>query len=205
MSAVSDAVQDFIVLWAVIDPIGSIPVFVAVTKALSATERKAVLNRALLISACVLVGFAVVGQLILEAMGIPLAAFQISGGLVLFLFALTMIFGDSKPESETNAEPADDVAVFPLAVPSIASPGAMMAVVMLTDNHRHSIPHQAVTIGVMLLVLACVFGLLRLAGPILRLIGPAGASILSRIMGLVLASVAATEVLNGIKIYFELA
>ena len=85
----------------------------------------------------------------LLAMGVPLPAFQIAGGIVLFLFALTMIFGEGKPEEETHMlRSAQDTAIFPLATPSIASPGAMMAVVLLTENQSNSFIDQMVTAAI---------------------------------------------------------
>jgi len=90
-----------------------------------------------LASAIILLFFVIAGELILTAMAIPLEAFQIAGGIVLFLFALTMIFGESKPGADTRlAEGRTETAIFPLAVPSIASPGAMLAAVLLTENER---------------------------------------------------------------------
>lgn len=162
--------------------------------------------KATLISTLILLGFIVAGQLFLEAMSIPLSAFQIAGGLVLFLFGLMMIFGDSKPEHEmsklSTKKSDDDVAVFPISVPSIASPGAMMAAVLLTDNHRFDIMDQAITASAMLVVLGVTLVLLLFATQIQRIIGDTGASILSRISGLILASVAVDSVLTGIKMYF---
>jgi multiple antibiotic resistance protein len=123
---------------------------------------------------------------------------------VLFLFALTMIFGEPKSESDQrevsadeNADTAPSPAVFPLAVPSLASPGAMLAIVMLTDNNTNSIAEQAVTGAVMLSVVACAFVLMLLSDPIIRLIGHAGTSVVSRVMGMILASVAANSVLSA--------
>ena len=103
---------------------------------------------------------------------------------MVFLFALTMIFGESKPDQEKEFKPekGHDVAVFPLAIPSIASPAAMMTVVLLTDNHRTNIGEQAITSVVLLVVLGITLLLLFAAKPILRFIGNAGASIMSRIM-----------------------
>lgn len=131
-------IVQFVVLWAVIDPIGSIPVYLAKTIGLSLEDRRKIALKAVLISAGILLFFLVAGQTLLEAMQIPLTAFQIAGGLVLLLFALTMIFGEGKPEQEMKmATSLSELAVYPLAVPSIASPGAMMAIVLLTDNHRN--------------------------------------------------------------------
>lgn len=196
----------FVTIWVVVDPIGSIPVFIAVTAGHEARIRRGIAIRAVAYATGILLFFVVVGQLLLDALAIPLPSFQIAGGIVLFLFALTMIFGPSKPEAEMTdmVRPAHDLAVFPLAVPSIASPGAMLAVVTLTDNNRFSIPEQAVTTVVMLLIMAITLTLLLLASPIHRLIGTSGASIVSRIMGLILASVAANNVLEAVAAYFGL-
>lgn len=95
-----DIVSVFITFFAVIDPIGTVPVFIAVTRHIAEHDRWRVALRATLTSAAILIFFVVAGELILTAMGIPLSAFQIAGGIVLFLFALDMIFGDSKPEEE---------------------------------------------------------------------------------------------------------
>ncbi len=199
-------VKDFVYFFAVIDPIGTIPVFLAYTMGFDAAMRKKVALKAFLISTGILLGFVLTGQLFLEAMSIPLSAFQIAGGLVLFIFGLTMIFGKSKPEHEIANLPAkkaeDDVAVYPISVPSIASPGAMMAAVLLTDNHRFNIMDQAVTAGTMLVVLGVTLVLLLFATRIQKIIGDTGASILSRISGLILTSVAVDSVLTGLKMYF---
>ena len=97
-----DIVSVFITFFAVIDPIGTVPVFIAVTRHIAEHERWRVAVRATLTSAAILIFFVVAGELILTVMGIPLSAFQIAGGIVLFLFALDMIFGDSKPEEEVQ-------------------------------------------------------------------------------------------------------
>lgn len=117
-------VVQFVVLWAVIDPIGSIPVYLAKTVGLSPEDRRKIARNAILIAAGILLFFLVLGQWLLDAMQIPLSAFQIAGGLVLLLFALTMIFGESKPDQEIKMKSnLHELAVYPLAVPSIASPG----------------------------------------------------------------------------------
>jgi multiple antibiotic resistance protein len=142
---------------------------------------------------------------IFTAMEIPLSAFQVGGGLVLFLFALTMIFGESKPEEELKmAGEGRETAIFPLAVPSIASPGAMLAAVLLTENGRFGILEQALTTAMMLLVLLVALLFMLAAGTLHRLIGDSGASVVSRVMGMILASVAAANVLAGIEAHFGL-
>ncbi|KAE9537084.1 MarC family transcriptional regulator [Ursidibacter arcticus] len=193
-------VVQFVVLWAVIDPIGSIPVYLAKTIGLSPEDRRKIARNAILISFGILLFFLVMGQWLLEAMQIPLSAFQIAGGLVLLLFALSMIFGESKPDQEIKIRSnLSELAVYPLAVPSIASPGAMMAVVLLTDNHRYSISDQFITTGIMLSVLVITYLLFLVANRIQHLIGNAGAAIISRVMGLILSAVAINNILLGLR------
>lgn len=200
-----DFVATFIFFFAVIDPIGSVPVFIAVTSQYDDKAKRVIAVKATLVAALILLFFVVAGEVILTSMAIPLSAFQIAGGIVLFLFALSMIFGESKPEQEVKlAESGNETAIFPLAVPSIAGPGAMLAAVLMTENARYSLIEQAQTAGMMLLVLVVVLVLLLAASWINRLIGSSGASIVSRIMGLILASVATANVLAGITEYFSL-
>lgn len=147
--------------------------------------------------------FLIGGQVLFDAMEVPLPAFQIAGGLVLFLFALTMIFGDSKPEQEIRIKAnITEIAVYPLAVPSIASPGAMMAIVLLTDNHRFNLTDQFITALIMLTVLLITYLLLLAANRIQHFIGNSGAAIISRVMGLILATVAVNNILVGLRDFF---
>jgi len=190
--------QEFVTLWVVIDPIGTLPVFLAVTTGLSAAQRRTVALRAVAISFGVLTLFIGLGQVVLDALGLALPSFQIAGGIVLFLFALTMIFGHSKAETEiAEAERVRQTAVFPVAIPSIASPGAMLTVVILTDNDRFSVSHQVVTASLMGLVLICTLLILLAAAPLHRVLGTTGEAVISRVMGMVLAAVAVDAVLRG--------
>lgn len=193
-------IVQFVVLWAVIDPVGSIPVYLAKTVGLSIEDRRKIARNAILISAGILLFFLLLGQWLLDAMQIPLSAFQIAGGLVLLLFALSMIFGEAKQDQEIKMKSnLSELAVYPLAVPSIASPGAMMAVVLLTDNHRYSVTDQIITTVIMLAVLAVTYILLLLANRIQHLIGNSGAAIISRVMGLILCAVAINNILIGLR------
>ena len=196
-------VVQFVVLWAVIDPIGSIPVYLTKTVGLSVEDRRKIARKAVMIAAGILIFFLIAGQALLEAMQIPLTAFQIAGGLVLLLFALTMIFGEGKPEQEIKlSSNLNELAVYPLAVPSIASPGAMMAIVLLTDNHRFSLFDQTMTTLIMLSVLLITYLLFLAANRIQRWIGNTGAAVISRVMGLILAAVAINNMLVGIRDFF---
>lgn len=195
----------FIFLFAVIDPIGTVPLFIKTTNGFTNKEKQVTAFKAVFISTLVLLCFIIAGELLLDAMNIPLAAFQIAGGIVLFLFALTMIFGDSKPETEikkiTNTT---ETAIFPIAMPSIASPGAMLAVVLLTKNSEHSIWEQFQSSLVLLVVLALVLLLLLLSRGVHKIIGDSGASVISRIMGLILSSIAVSNIIDGINQSFIL-
>ena len=204
MLSLSESLTTFVLLWAVIDPIGTVPVFISATQGRPETERKRIAFVAAVTAAGILLFFIIVGEIMLRAMGVPILAFQIAGGIILFLFALTMIFGESKPEGEKKElRSTSDVAVFPLATPSLASPGAMMAVVLLTENSTNSIFNQMISSVIMLSVLAASYLLMLAAGFISRIIGDGGASIVSRVMGLILASIATTNVLEGAKQYFQ--
>jgi len=199
MSESQTIFSSFVLLWAVIDPIGTVPVFISATRG----QTEAARSRAAVVAAGILLFFIIAGEAVLGAMGVPVLAFQIAGGVVLFLFALTMIFGESKPEAEADEiAGAQDVAIFPLATPSIASPGAMMAVVLLTQNDLHTMSEEIGTTLLMLVVVGVAYVLMRFAGLIIRVIGEGGANIVSRVMGMILASVAATQVLEGVKEYF---
>ena len=189
---------DLVTLWVTIDPLGTVPLYLSVTKHLSAAERRRAAVRATIISFVLLAGFLYLGQYLLEYMRIELLSFQIAGGIVLFLFALSMIF-EKDHDHDARTPEGHDVAVFPLAMPSIATPGAMLAVVVLTDNNTHSFMEQTLTCGVMAIVLIATLVLMLLAGRILKLIGPAGANVLSRVMGLILSSVAVEMVYSAFK------
>jgi multiple antibiotic resistance protein len=200
-----DILAVFITFFAVIDPIGTVPVFLAVTAQYDQKTKRRVALLATIVSACVLLFFLVVGEIVLTALSIPLPAFQISGGIVLFLFALNMIFGDSKPDEEIKSlqDSHKETAIFPLAVPSIASPGAMLAAVLLTKNSVYTLWEQTQTAFVMLSVLILVYILMLLAGFINSLIGKSGASVISRVMGLILSSIAITNILTGFSDYYK--
>ena len=198
-----ELVRAAVLLWAVIDPIGTVPVFLAVTQRHPDQTKRRIAVRAITVAAIVLVVFMLLGQVVLEAMSIPLAAFRVSGGVILFLFALSMIFGESKPEGELEAVRShQETAVYPLAVPSIASPGAILAVVLLTDNHRFDWVHELRVAALTFAVLGVTLAFMMFAGRIQRVIGESGASVVSRIMGMILGAAAANDVLGGLKEYF---
>jgi len=199
--------NNFIFFFTIIDPIGTVPVFLAVTAGLPVAVKRRIAIRAAVFSAAILVTFIVVGQLLLRALEIDFAAFQVAGSIILFLFALDMIFGTSKPDSEIaeaeqHADDALDTAVYPLTIPSIAGPGAIMAVIVRTDNELYTLSEQISTTAIVVAILAIVLLAMLGASHIEKLIGTAGASMISRVMGLILAAVAADGALGGIQTYF---
>ncbi|MEM7754123.1 MAG: MarC family protein [Planctomycetota bacterium] len=203
-------IAEFIFFFTVIDPVGTVPVFLAATAGVAAHYRAKIAWRAFAISAILLVLSVVLGQITLEYLSINFAAFRVAGGVILFMFALNMIFGDSKPDSEiaeaeAHSDEALDKAVYPLAIPSIAGPGAMMAAIVRTDNQLYGLSDQVLTVAIILAVLGIVLACMLLATRIERLIGRSGASVVSRVMGLLFAAIAADGVMTGIRDYFGLA
>lgn len=201
----NDLLTSFITFFTVIDPIGTIPVFIAITSSVKNEERKKIARKAAFTAAAVLLFFIVLGELILNAIDLPLSTFQIAGGIVLFLFALTMIFGESKPEEElSNIDKKEDKAIFPLAMPSLASPGAILAAILLTENGKNTIIEQSLTTVTMFAVIAIAWLFMALSTKIFKYIGNSGAAIISRVMGLILSAVAIDNILEGFKTYFIL-
>ena len=200
---IAEIISKILFLIAVIDPLGSVPVYLEATKQLDQEHKKKVAIRASFIAALILLFFIVVGQIILEGMEVTLDAFQISGGVILFLFALTMIFGEGKPESEKHLiKDYKHVTIFPVAIPSIASPGAIMAVVLLTDNHIYTIQQQAFTTFLVLIVVALTMFILLAASHVQKRVGEYGITVISKIMGLILASYAVQSILSGLRDFF---
>ena len=191
-------IQDALILWATIDPIGTLAIFVAHTGHLPDAERRRVAIRVVLYAGSVLVGAILLGQLILTGMGIRLLSFQVAGGAILFLFGLQMIFGSSN--SRMRPEPDHDVAVFPLAIPATATPGAILAVILLTDNHQFPVAVQAgtaaVTVGILLVTLILLLNSNRIIG----IIGMNGAAILTKVMGMILAALSVEFMMEALGI-----
>ncbi|SET83915.1 MarC family protein [Thalassotalea agarivorans] len=200
-----DYLATFIFFFAVIDPIGTVPVFIATTNGYEGHDKRKIAFIATIVAAAVLLFFVIAGELILTAMDIPLSAFQTAGGIILFMFAFSMIFGESKPEEEIKMlNNVKETAIFPLAIPSIASPGAMLAAVLMTENAKYTLLEQTQVTLTLLAVLGLALVLMLCATWIHKFIGNSGASVVSRVMGLILASVATANVLEGLKIYYAL-
>ena len=188
----------FVTLFVIIDPIGSVPVFIGLTGNLSPEARRRVALKAILVAGGVLLFFVLLGKILFDAIGVKLTSFEIAGGILLFLFGVKMIF--DKPEGvDTPAEAGHDVAVFPLAIPSIAGPGAMLGAVVAANNPTYSFRQQMIATSVLLLVLGITYIFLRAANLIHLWIGRTGALILSRVMGIILTAIATETIISALK------
>ena len=194
-------IKDALILWATIDPVGTLAIFAALTHRMDTKQRFKTALKATLYSGVILIGAVLIGQVLLSAMGIRLVSLQVAGGIILFLFALKMIFGNGIEDDQSQTEKGHDIAVFPLAVPSIASPGAIMAAILLTDNHTHPISEQAATAVILCAILGVTFLFMLAAGFVIRIIGNNGAAILIRVMGMILAALSIEFVFEGLNLF----
>lgn len=190
--------KDFLILWTTVDPIGTLALFTGITAGLSDEERHNVAKRATFYATAVLMFSMVAGQFILSGMGIRLISLQVAGGIILFLFAFKMIF--SRMETSFRTEENHDISVFPLAIPSIATPGAIMAVILLTDNNLYTIGQQTMTAGVLLVIMLITYVFMVLSSRILRVIGKSGANILVKVMGMLLAALSVELIMEAVGI-----
>src|SRR5436190_9911759 len=191
--------KDFATIWTTIDPIGNVALFAGLTALLTRKERHLTALRAVIYATIILVGAMTAGQVILDAIGIHMHSLKVAGGIILFLFGVQMLFG-KMDKAERSPEEGRDLAVFPLAVPAIAGPGAMMAAIVLTDNDVYTVPERIETGIVLLVVLLLTYLLLLFSDAILRVIGRQGASVLVRVMGLILCSLAVDIVLTALGV-----
>ena len=182
--------DEFVLLLVTINPFAAVPVLLSVTAKMTAAERNQTAFRACLIASVILLFLLAFGQLFLEKLGVTLPALRIAGALVLLILGIRMVFGEIQGGSAESDAPAGDVAVFPLAMPLLAGGGSIAAIVAMTDNTVKSFAEQAVTSAVLLAVMAVIFAVLRSAEAIQKLIGDTGTNVMSRIMGLVLATLA---------------
>mgnify|MGYP000057408167 CR=1 FL=1 len=204
-------IHDAVTLFVIIDPISLVPLFIALTSREDPAQRRKIALRATALAAIVLIGFIIVGQFLLDSIEISLSAFQIGGGLVLMIIGLKMVFDDDTEMEaldleEGNEKPilVSDVAVFPLATPLIAGPGAIMAVVLLTDNDKYSPLDQVTTAVVVLAILSLTYFFLRQSDGVQNWLGRTGTSLVTRILGLLVVAFAIQTMLVGISSFFGL-
>jgi multiple antibiotic resistance protein len=179
-------------------------IFAALTKHHTAKERFAFATRGVIIAAVILLLFAVLGSAILEVFGITIPALRTAGGLLLFLIAIDMVFArhsggtGTTSEEEVEARQRDDIAVFPLAMPLLAGPGAISAVILLTTSATTDLEFWAVLAAIVVILFLAWLTLL-VAIPIQRLLGVTGLAVVSRIVGILLSALAVQFVFDGVK------
>jgi len=202
------ALKAFVTLFVVIDPIGTAPIFAALTHGAEAAHRRAMALRGTVLGALILIVFAAFGEPLLTALGVGMPAFRIAGGVLLLLLSIEMVFarhsGVRSPTSreESEARQRDDISVFPLAFPLIAGPGAMTSVVLVVEHTGGDPKTAALLAGVLAAVLVLTLLCLLAAGGISRLLGVTGVNVIGRISGVVLAALAVQFMLDGLKASF---
>jgi len=199
-----------VTLVVIIDPVGTAAIFAAMMRGATDPFRHRTAIQATLIAGLMLLAFAVFGQPFLEALGITLPAFRIAGGLLLFLLATDMVFArpsgirnPTLPEQEEAARSAD-LSVFPLAFPLLAGPGALTSIVLLMDR-AETMAAAAAVIAALAVTLALTLAVLLLAAQVMRVLGLTGANVIGRVLGIVLAALAAQLVLDGAAEFIHLA
>lgn len=198
----------FVTLLVVIDPPGCAPIFASLTREAPARERRMMALRSVLVASGILLFFGLLGEDLLRHLGISLAAFRIAGGIMLFLIALEMVFERRTQRRETRAQEVsadphhEDVSVFPMAIPMIAGPGSIASVMLLmarSDGLRETLTVLAALAGTLLLTLLALLA----AGPMMRILGHKTEAMLTRLLGVILAALAAQFVIDGISVSFS--
>ena len=196
--------SSFITLFVVIDPPGCAPIYAGLTTGASAAQKRAMAIRACLIAGVILLVFALFGEQLLGALHIELDAFRAAGGIMLFLIALDMVFEKRTQRREARAEQVretpeiEDVSVFPMAMPMLAGPGAIASVMLLmggAEGIEGSLAVLAALLAVMVLTLLALWA----ASPLMKLVGARVEAVITRLLGVLLAALAAQYVIDGIR------
>jgi multiple antibiotic resistance protein len=198
----------FVTLLVVVDPPGVVPIYVALTSTEQPARRRKILIRAVLIAFGVALFFLVAGRGVLSYLGVTVHAFSISGGVLLFVAAMPMLFGNrgglQSPEPKEQGSVGEDISVFPLAMPMLSGPGTIATILLLTSQAGGDM-QKLIAIGVAIgIVFLVSFVLLCLGARLIGLVGEGGVHIATRVMGIVLAALAVQYVLNGVTGYYYL-
>ena len=197
----------FVTLFVVIDPPGCAPIYASLTTGATQAQRRAMAIRAVGIATAILLVFALWGKQLLGVLGIQLDSFRIAGGVMLFIIAMDMVFEKRTQRREDRAQKiaetpeVEDVSVFPMAMPMIAGPGSI-ATVMLLMSRADGFAERGVVLGAVMLTLVLMLGSLLAAGPIMALLGAKIEAVITRLLGVLLAALAAQFVIDGIKASF---
>ena len=202
-----EAISQFVTLFVVIDPAATIAVFLVTVQGLTRTQARLVAVFAAGIAFVVLLFFVAGFELLLEAMHVPLPSFQLAGSIVLLIYGLHLVFDRLQADDSADINTTEGLvarAAYPLAIPGLAGPGSMMTVTLLTENYNRSLVQQAQTVGIVAICLAVVVLIFFAAQPINKAIGRGGLGTMSRVMGLILSSIAVTNGVTAIKLIFGL-
>lgn len=200
-------ISAFVTLFVVIDPPGCAPIYASLTAGASAEQRRSMAVRATFIAGFILIFFAMFGEGLLSFLHIDLDSFRIAGGIMLFVIAIDMVFEKRTERREQRAEKVkatpevEDVSVFPMAMPMLAGPGSIASVMLLVSQNS-GLDRALVIFGALLLVLLLTLAALLMAGPFMRLIGNKGEAVITRLLGVLLAALAAQFVIDGLKASF---
>ncbi len=198
-------ISAFVTLFVVIDPPGCAPIYAGLTSGASSRQATSMAARACLIAALILIFFALLGEGLLSALHIELNSFRVAGGIMLFFIAMDMVFEKRTQRREKRAEDVkltpevEDVSVFPMAMPMIAGPGSI-ATIMLLMARAEGTQATLVILAAMLSVIAITFAALAAAGPLMKLVGAKVEAVITRILGVLLAALAAQYVVDGVKV-----
>jgi multiple antibiotic resistance protein len=197
-------ISALVTLLVVVDPIGLVPTYLAITNGLPVKARRSVALRACLIAAAILAGSALIGDWLLRTLSITLPAFRIAGGLLLFSIASEMVFGvriarQSKAAEEVIEDHVRNIAAFPLAIPLMAGPGAITATVLLAGRSGGDPLRLGLLLAVIAVVLAICLLVFTAAARIGKLIGTTGNIVMSRLLGVLLAALAVQFVIDGLR------
>ena len=188
----------------IIDPPGCAPIFASLTRGTSAAHRRAMAVRSSLIAWAILMFFAMLGKPMLHALGISLASFRIAGGVMLFMIALDMVFERRTKRREERAQSidgtphAEDISVFPMAIPMIAGPGSIASAMLWVSRADDAAEIATVLAAITVVILVTLVTLLA-AGPLMRLLGERVEAMITRILGVILAALAAQFIVDGLK------
>lgn len=195
----------FVTFFVVVDPLGVAPIFIGLTPRDSARDRRRMAWRGTGIAAIVLLVFAFLGKPLLDLLGVDLPAFRIAGGLLLLLLSVDMVMARQSglrattPGEEAEGTQRADIAVFPLAIPLIAGPGALTSVVLIMGAAADEPLRQALALAVLAVVLGIMLLCLLSATTLMRLLGVTGINVVSRVSGIVVAAVAVQFILDGLR------
>jgi multiple antibiotic resistance protein len=205
---VAAALQTFLTLLAIVDPIAIVPLFLAMTADDTPAQRRRMAARAALVAGVTLAVFAALGDRIFAAVGISLPAFRIAGGILLFLVAVDMLLAQATRQRMTPEEAEEgvhkpDVSVFPVGIPMLAGPGSITVVMMAEASAQAPLQHVAVFASIVAVALLS-FVVLAVGGQIAARLGRTGMNVLHRVLGLLLAAIAAQFVVDGVRAAFGL-